>query len=88
MQALLHRALEFNSTVKQPLNFFHVSLGMLVSNPFPRDLTSQLVELQGHGQPLLPRHLAIPFDLFFQGLGRIHENSMIHSLTSHAAEYS
>ncbi len=57
---------------QEALNFFCISLGVLVANSFPCNVAGKLVQIKGNSQALLACHGLVAFDLFIQGHGRGH----------------
>jgi hypothetical protein len=51
---------------KLTLNLGNISLWMLAANTLASDVAANLMQLQRNREPLLPCHLTIPLNLFFQ----------------------
>ena len=59
--------------MEQPFDFGWIRLGILPTNALAREITSEIVQVQRDGQPLLTRHSPVMFDLTIQGDCRGHD---------------
>jgi hypothetical protein len=65
--------------MQQPLYFFPRGIRMLMADPFARDRTRLLVQIECDLEPLLARHLTILCDLRVERRSRVHLRSLARS---------